>query len=97
MKQFDMVNCSRGAPMGRPEYLNNTDAKARCFRVKLQGGGCYDDGGAYWGGPSDLYCATNGDGFRWFTRAKNRKEAIQHFNLKAETFRKYVRWIKPIA
>ena len=80
--QFDHVDCRYGAPMGRPEITNNFIRPARCFRVRMVDY-CYDDGGAYWGGPTDkcppLYCATNGTGFQWFTRARTRAAAKAAF------------------
>lgn len=73
--QFPHVDGKYGAPMGRREY-NDGDysAKVRLFRVKLDSGG-YDQGGAYWGTPSNLYCATDGAGFRVFVRAESREAA----------------------
>lgn len=84
MQQFESVNCSRGAPMGRSEYGNAcevSDKRIHLFRVNLVDGD-YDDGGAYWGGgrgTKPLYCARTGDGctYRAFVRANSRKEAIQ--------------------
>lgn len=79
MAQFAKVSCLYGAPMGRPTYCDTPDARVRLFRVNLSGGGCYDDGGAYWGSgdwKSQLYCARDKDGtVQVFTRAPNRAEA----------------------
>ena len=79
MSQFPKVNCQYGAPMGRPSYCDNPDARVQLFRVKLSGDGCYDDGGAYWGAgdwKSQLYCARDKAGtVRVFTRAQDRAAA----------------------
>lgn len=96
MNKFKLpeVNSRHGAPMGRPPWPLtdyslfdwNADvfkSKASCFRLKLYDG-CYDEGGAYWGGPANLYCATNGfhgdDTFQLFVRAKSRADAIRQFD-----------------
>ncbi len=80
MTQFQKVNCSRGAPMGRHAAGNldtDTPKSVRLFRVNLDSGG-YDDGGAYWGictrGES-LFCAVDKDGDKQFTRARSREIA----------------------
>ena len=72
-KLLSHVGGARGAPMGRPTIQEDPAAKCRLFKVRFIDG-CYDIGGAYWGGPADLYCAT-GAGFQTFTRAKNRAAA----------------------
>lgn len=92
-KQFADVNCSRGAPMGRPVYLGDRRApyKFRIFRVRPCGGGDYDDGGAYWGDlwGSPLYCCvapavwdeerqTDWPEVREFVRARSRDYAKHH-------------------
>lgn len=84
MNQFDKVNCSRGAPMGRHEFghVNEVAGKSiALFRVRLQGD--YDDGGAYWGCESrgeKLYCARS-EVFCKFTRAPDRLQAMKNFGL----------------
>ena len=54
----EKVFAKYGAPMGRksddPALLTG---RVYLRRVSLYGGGCYDKGGAYWGQPSDLWCA----------------------------------------
>lgn len=52
------VNGRYGAPMGRPSGGQGHEEYQRLTlrRVPLYDG-CYDKGGAYWGGPSDLWCA----------------------------------------
>lgn len=68
------VDCSRGAPMGRPTITNNLESKVRLFRVQMSSCGAYDVGGAYWGCGRPLY-ACIGEGFQYFIRATSRKEA----------------------
>ena len=84
-KQFEPVDCSRGAPMGRREYTEapTVPHSVRVFRVRLDSGG-YDDGGAYWGLESRgalLYCATDGANYRMFCRAESRLRALLEFRL----------------
>jgi hypothetical protein len=82
MPQFAKVNCLYGAPMGRPDYCDTPDARVQLFRVNLSGGGCYDDGGVYWGfgdWKSQLYCARDKDKtVQVFTRAPGRAAAWQN-------------------
>jgi hypothetical protein len=78
MKQFSDVNSSYGAPMGRHCFGQTHDADQHCvrlFRVNLDSGG-YDDGGAYWGIGQQLWCATDGQDYCQFTRARSRIGAI---------------------
>jgi hypothetical protein len=58
MTQLPNVDCKYGAPMGRTEKRGDTTIsfKFRLFRVRLDQGG-YDEGGAYWGIGTPLYCA----------------------------------------
>ena len=77
--QLPWVDCSRGAPMGRPSWAEDFTEPCRCFRLRFKGG-AYDTGGAYWGAPENLYCATNGEGFRAFTRADSRQSAKAFFS-----------------
>lgn len=77
-KQFVNVDCRYGAPMGRRSYGSADDCADRSihlFRVRFVDD-VYDDGGAYWGAGSPLYCARNRlDTYRDFTRARSRAEA----------------------
>ena len=79
-KQFEQVNTTRGAPMGRHDSgrLDTAEPKSiRLFRVKLDSGG-YDDGGAYWGhNPCGqiLFCAIDTWGNRRFAWATSRERA----------------------
>ena len=93
------VDTTHGAPMGRApwprksmfsEGLDITQVEcfkepAYCFKLPLRDG--YDPGGAYWGGPNDLWCATNGfegdNTFQMFTRAGSRHEAQSKFEYEA--------------
>lgn len=76
--QLPAVDCRRGAPLGRPEWANDFSSRCRCFRLRFLDG-CYDDGGAYWGSPANVYCCTNGDGVQLFNRAASRKVAKAFF------------------
>lgn len=99
---------THGAPMGRPVWPRvswvypNLDlaqtqhfkAKAYCFQCPLRDG--YDEGGAYWGSPSNLWCATNGfddddNNFQLFTRAVNRADAMKQFEEMAPNL---ITWFK---
>ncbi len=88
-KQFEDADCSRGAPMGRGSYGDPRTCRPRSvslFKVNLQGD--YDDGGAYWGGGSDvksLYCARSDDGvYLDFARASSRREAAEAMRIPEE-------------
>ncbi len=64
-----------GAPMGRYSDLSQTTTdKLHLRRVPLYEG-CYDKGGAYWGGPANLWCAWNDAGARRWLRAQSREAA----------------------
>ena len=84
MKQFTLVNCTRGAPMGRAAWdeAPTVSRSVNVFKVKIDSQG-YDDGGAYWGIGKPLFCATNGENYRMFTRADSRLSAIVEFRLAA--------------
>lgn len=81
MKPFQSpVSCQYGAPMGRPNTVTESDypVKFRLQRMSMISYD-YDQGGAYWGGPSpedgQMYCAW-GDGAEEvqivYIRAKSR-------------------------
>jgi hypothetical protein len=83
-KPFEIhVSSERGAPMGRrgsfhPGNLAEVSIRLHLQRVPLLYGGDYDKGGAYWGGPADLWCAWGTDGendVELYTRAGNREQA----------------------
>ena len=69
-----------GSSMGRAQYGGDKpETKVRLFYVRLRDG--YDDQGAYWGEPRNLYCATNCAEYRKFVRANSRKEAAEKLGL----------------
>jgi len=76
------VNCRFGAPMGRSNQLpinKNSEGKLQIRRLKLFDG-CYDEGGAYWGTPANLYHAegdlrNEDETAIIFVRANSRKDA----------------------
>ena len=78
MKPFQANVSSRyGAPMGRRS--DSITGKVELSIVPMFDGD-YDEGGAYWGGGSDidpLWCAWNDDGACYF-RAPNRQAAVAH-------------------
>ena len=63
------VGSKRGAPMGRADCCDSPTATVNLFRVRMVDG-CYDAGGAYWGSGTPLYAAI-GDGFEWYSRARD--------------------------
>ena len=70
-----------GSAMGRRQNAPEKPCKLRVRRVRLDSGG-YDDGGAYWGTPSNLWQARGDDGenqVSLFTRAASKAEAIAKF------------------
>lgn len=70
----------RGADMGRRAIAKDSTKPLHLQKVRLDNGG-YDPGGAYFGGPDDIYCAFNKDfSFRIMTRANSRNEAKEIFN-----------------
>lgn len=73
--RLDSVVSPYGAPMGRAGGASRVpEGPVTVFRANLDSGG-YDDGGAYWGLPNDLFCATDGDQFREFLRATSKEDA----------------------
>lgn len=59
------LDCSRGAPMGRPNIGTKDDAEGKriyCRYVPLVYDGAYDRGGAYWGYGAPLYVEFTLDG-----------------------------------
>lgn len=73
------VNGRYGAPMGRADVGGPDDAPLRLtIRPVPFHDGCYDNGGAYWGGPADLWCAWSRDRtvIRW-VRAKTKGAALE--------------------
>jgi hypothetical protein len=87
MAQFSDVSSIYGAPMGRYEYgvAENCEPNSiAVFKVNLDSGG-YDDGGAYFGTPDNLYCAQDDDGrYIHFVRAGSPSEAIAKLQIDPE-------------
>ena len=81
MKPFKQpVNCSHGAPMGRPSDnpANLDGVSVTLSSVQLTDG--YDDGGAYWGCGEPLFCAigeNDDEAIIHYFRAGNRQHAIE--------------------
>lgn len=80
MKPFQRpVNSKYGAPMGRrsDNPANFDGLKTHLQRVPFVDY-CYDQGGAYWGSPANLYCAwadTGEEEIVTYFRANSREEA----------------------
>lgn len=89
-KQFPNVPHKYSAPMGRPSFGTPEQAagKIRLFRIRLVDGD-YDDGGAYWGAPEDLYCARDAHGtYQQVVRAVSREAARITLGIPASKLRK---------
>jgi hypothetical protein len=77
----DPVSCRRGSPMGQATW-HDSDSPLYIQRVRLTDD-VYAPDGTYWGLPSNLWCAFNGDddrfaaghGTRIYVRAEYRDEA----------------------
>ena len=82
MKQFANVSCKYGAPMGRSNFGEPPETGIELFKIKLVDGD-YDDGGAYWGGPANIYCAHADDYFAT-VRAESRWQAALALGLTTE-------------
>lgn len=61
-----------------PSLPQNTAAKLRLYRVKINSGG-YDERGRYWGVGAPLYFAEDGDGNHRALRAASRAAAKAQF------------------
>jgi hypothetical protein len=71
------VNCSRGAPLGRPNILPiDTNRPIKLHLQKLEWVGDYDQGNCYWGNSAgtSIYWA-NHEEAELFVRASSRKMA----------------------
>ena len=84
MKQFNPlpeVSSRYGAPMGRRGDNPTNLQGARRYHARRQGGGDgYDNGGAYWGTPSNVWAVwawVDGDAVCVYVRAASRADAIQ--------------------
>ena len=85
---IDEVSSRLGAPMGRRSMGGELRGTAQVFRVPINGDGC-DAGGAYWGYPNNLWCATDNEDFRLFTRADSLEDAITSFKEQSPHFAEY--------
>ena len=76
LKPFQvLVDAKYGAPMGRRESpIEDFTGPVYLQKVPLIDGD-YDEGGAYWGGGSPLYCAWDGVGNAIYVRAKDSSAA----------------------
>jgi hypothetical protein len=76
LKPFQiLVNGKYGAPMGRQED-EIADLAGLIYLQKVPMiDGDYDEGGAYWGGGSPLYCAWDDEGHAIYIRAKDSSAA----------------------
>lgn len=72
-------SCKYGAPMGRRSDLaTDGDPIKLCLRHVPFIDGCYDQGGAYWGSPENLWVAWGDDGDEvcvLYVRARDRQDA----------------------
>ena len=69
--------CCTGTQHGRPTILPediNAPVKMWLERLRFPHGDCYDTGAAYWGFPSDVWCAY-AEGIQVFVRSRSRAEA----------------------
>lgn len=78
MLKLPVVDCTRGAPMGRREY--HAEDRSRRWKMRLERvplvDCAYDGGGAYWGGPDNLYqCAGVTTPIEFYVRGDTREEA----------------------
>jgi hypothetical protein len=92
-KQFEDVSSARGAPMGRASYgalklPSLPHGSIELFKVRFVDGD-YDDGGAYWGGTTTLYCARSDCGeYREFVRAESRTRAQKILGIRSEQLKR---------
>lgn len=88
-RQFPLVSTRYGAPMGRHSSpsLNDAPRSVRLFKVRLDSGG-YDDGGAYWGFPDNIYCAMDNEGSIQTVRAGSRNQAAINLDIAPSSLRK---------
>lgn len=73
-----------GSMLGRRECIPHdaeSIVRVRLRKVRMSADGCYDQGGAYWGQGTPLYCAWGDSGTEQaeiWVRAKSRTEAKAH-------------------
>lgn len=89
-KQFlPDVSSSYGAPMGRQNRgdVNSTARRSvHLFRMQMIDGD-YDVGGAYWGGGTPIYVATDGSDYFATVRAWSLAEAVCKLEIPIENLR----------
>ena len=80
--------------MGRSDWRGDPDYPIKFHLQKVRFiDGCYDQGGAYWGGPANLFCAwgeDEGEQVRMFVRASSREQAkavVREYYVNARFFR----------
>ena len=90
LKPFQVpVDVKYGAPMGRQESpVEDFTGPVYLQNVPMVDGD-YDEGGAYWGGGTPLYCAWDGEGNAIYVRAKDsaaaKKKLPSHWRYAGKT------------
>ncbi len=90
LKPFQVpVDVKYGAPMGRQESpVEDFTGPVYLQKVPMVDGD-YDEGGAYWGGGTPLYCAWDGEGNAIYVRAKDsaaaKKKLPSHWRYAGKT------------
>jgi hypothetical protein len=69
------VDAKYGAPMGRRQDPVEEFVEPVCLQKVPMIDGDYDEGGAYWGGGTPLYCAWDDEGHAVYVRAKDSSAA----------------------
>ncbi len=87
MHDYQTKGCSQfGAQMGRrSERIVDMQEPFILLHVPLDGD--YDSGGAYWGGPNNLYCVEDTEGRVFYMRASNPAQVRAAFPENAEWVR----------
>lgn len=94
--KLENLDCKYGAPMGRRAYwphaprdsdlTEKLSFKLYLHRLEFTDGG-YDQGGAYWGAPADVYRAIDEENtFCCYVRANSREEAMKKLSSEFPTF-----------
>lgn len=76
------VSSRRGAPMGRRSIPIPDGSKVKLRRMPFVDG-CYDQGGAYWGAPANVWCCWGNSGvhyLRAYSRSEAKAELIKLYN-----------------
>jgi hypothetical protein len=90
LKPFQIhVDGRYGAPMGRRQDPVEEFVQPICLQEVPMVDGDYDEGGAYWGGGTPLYCAWDDEGHAIFIRAKDtaaaKKKLPAHWTYASKT------------